>query len=116
VRSVSSFANIYLHKEFVDFRKSINGLAVIVEGGMRLNLKEPSLFVFCNKPRTHLKILYFDHSGFALWLKRLENSKFPWPKDIHTNVVDISSDNLELMLTGVNIWSRFKEVHFENII
>jgi transposase len=116
MKAVSEFANIYLCREFVDLRKSINGLSVIVAADLSLDLKASALFIFCNKRRTHMKMLYFDRSGFALWLKRLEDAKFPWPKDIHKSVVDISSGDLQLLLDGVNIWTRFENVYFEAVI
>ena len=100
----------------VDMRKSINGLSVIVDQEMKLDLKKSALFIFCNKRRTHLKMLYFDKSGFALWLKRLEEAKFSWPKDIHKNVVDISANDLEMLLDGINIWTRFEKVHFDHVV
>ena len=62
--------SVYLHRDSVDFRKSINGLSVIVEQSMNLTLYDSSLFVFCNKQRNKLKILYWDSSGFCLWYKR----------------------------------------------
>ena len=100
----------------MDMRKSIPGLSVIVATEMNLDLKSSALFIFSNKPRTHIKILYFDKSGFALWLKKLEGAKFPWPKLEEDEVISIGAKDLEFILDGVNIWSRFKEVHFENII
>lgn len=117
MKSIHNFGSIFIHKDYVDMRKSINGLSFIVASEMKLNLKTNSLFIFTNKPRTHLKILYFDKSGFALWLKRLEQSKFPWPKnDAAEAVISITAEDLQFILDGVNIWSRFKEVYFENII
>jgi transposase len=83
---------------------------------MKLDLRAKSLFIFCNKPRTRLKILYFDRSGFALWLKKLEDSKFPWPKNFDEDVILIEAKNLELLLEGINVWSRFNDVHFEHVI
>jgi transposase len=64
-------ANIYLYMDIVDFRKSINGLIVVVEQDMNLNPFRDALFVFCNKKRDKVKILYWDKTGFALWYKRL---------------------------------------------
>ena len=61
---------IYLHRDPVDFRKAINGLAMIVAEQMSLSPYDPALFVFCNKNRTQLKVLYWDETGFALWQKR----------------------------------------------
>lgn len=58
---------IYLHRELVDFRQSINGLSAVVEGAMGLSPLSGAVFVFCNRRSDKLKIVYWDHSGFALW-------------------------------------------------
>ncbi len=116
MKSIFEFKNIYIHKGFVDFRNSINGLSVIVSHEMRLDIKSPSLFVFTNRRRSHLKILYFDRSGFALWLKRLEGAKFPWPKELDKEVIEITVRDMELLLDGVNVWTRFKKVNFEYLV
>ncbi len=116
MRAIASFENIYICRQFVDFRKSINGLSVIVESEMKLDLRKPSLFIFCNKRRTHMKMLYFDKSGFALWLKRLEEAKFSWPKNIDREVIDITSRDLGMLLDGINIWTRFENVYFESVV
>ncbi|MEZ8579182.1 IS66 family insertion sequence element accessory protein TnpB [Vibrio splendidus] len=63
---------IYLYRDFVDFRKSINGLAAIIEGETELSLHTGALFLFTNKQRDKIKVLYWDETGFALWYKRLE--------------------------------------------
>jgi len=60
MKTVDSFVNIYLHRDPVDFRKSINGLSVIVEQQMKLSPFDNSLFVFCNRGRDKLKALYWD--------------------------------------------------------
>ncbi|WP_139310411.1 IS66 family insertion sequence element accessory protein TnpB, partial [Photobacterium proteolyticum] len=70
---------IYLYREFVDFRKSINGLAALVESETDLSLDSGALFLFTNKQRDKMKVLYWDNTGFALWYKRLEKDKFKWP-------------------------------------
>ena len=75
----SDTVDIYLHRDPVDFRKSINGLVVIVEDCMAPAACSGALFVFCNKSRDKLKALYWDRTGFALWYKRLEKEKFKWP-------------------------------------
>lgn len=116
MRSIFEFSNLYLHRDPVDLRKSINGLSVIVEAEMRLSLQSSSLFVFCNRRRTQMKILYFDHSGFALWLKRLENSKFSWPLNLDQQTIAITAKDMQLLLEGINLWTRFEEVHFEQVV
>ncbi len=116
MKSIYDFKSLYIHRDPVDLRKSINGLCVIVKEEMGLDLKSSSLFIFCNQRRSHMKILYFDRSGFALWLKRLEGSKFSWPKLHNEKTVLIDSKNMALLLEGINVWTRFNDVHFEKVI
>jgi transposase len=116
MKSIFEFENLFIHRKPVDMRKNINGLSAIVSEEMRLELKSKSLFVFCNKPRTRLKILYFDRSGFALWLKKLEDSKFPWPgMKFDKDVLSVQHHELEMVLEGINIWTRFNDVHFDHV-
>jgi len=63
---------IYLHRDPVDFRKTINGLSLIIESDMTLPVFSGTLFVFRNKKRDKLKLLYSDKTGFSLWYKRLK--------------------------------------------
>ena len=56
----SGMTEIYLHRNAVDFRKSINGLMVIVEDEMNLSPFHHALFVFCNRGRDKIKALYWD--------------------------------------------------------
>jgi transposase len=116
VKSIFYFESIYIYRPPVDMRKSINGLSVIVDQEMKLDLRESSLFIFCNRRRTHMKTLYFDKSGFALWFKRLEEAKFSWPKRIEDDVINLPVSDLELLLDGINIWTRFEKVHFEQVV
>jgi transposase len=55
---------VYLHREVVDFRKAINGLVMIIEQQMQLSPYSDAVFVFCNRGRDKLKILYWDRTGF----------------------------------------------------
>jgi transposase len=95
--------SVYLHRDPVDFRKSINGLSVIVEKSMELPLFDSSLFLFCNKQRDKLKILYWDSSGFCLWYKRLEKERFKWPRNDSRDVVNLSEEQLHWLLRGFDI-------------
>jgi len=99
----SKDADIYLHYEPVDFRKSINGLSLIVEDAMEFSSMSGSLFVFCNKKRDKLKALYWDESGFALWYKRLEKEKFKWPKNRAQSTLLMDSEQWDWLLRGFDI-------------
>ena len=93
---------IYLHREPVDFRKSINGLTCVVQESMELNVFSKSLFVFCNRNRTKIKILFWDKTGFCLLYKRLEKDKFKWPRHSEA-VLQLSSEQFDWLLRGLDI-------------
>ena len=70
---------IYLCQDPVDFRLGINGLSVLVEATLKFDPFSRNLFCFVNKRRTQIKVLYWQRTGFCLWLKRLEEERFKWP-------------------------------------
>lgn len=95
-------ASIYLHREPVDFRKSINGLCVLVQESMELDVFSASLFVFGNCGRDKIKILFWDKTGFCLFYKRLERDKFKWPRK-GDMTMSLSSEQFEWLLRGLDI-------------
>lgn len=103
MKNSGEFQRIYLHREVVDFRKSINGLSVIVEQAMCLSPFDEALFVFCNRSRDKLKVLYWDKTGFCLWYKRLEKDKFKWPRRWTESVIELSGEQMEWLLRGFDI-------------
>jgi transposase len=106
--------SVYLHRDPVDFRKSINGLSVIVEQSMGLAVFDSALFLFCNKQRDKLKILYWDSSGFCLWYKRLEKERFKWPRKNSRDVVTLNEEQLHWLLRGfdINQLKAHKNLHY----
>ena len=96
-------SDIYLHLEAVDFRKYINGLAVVVEQQLELSPLSDALFFFSNKKRDKLKILYWDKTGFALWYKRLEKHRFKWPRDNALSRLVLSEQQLNWLLDGYDV-------------
>ena len=93
----------YLACGATDMRKSINGLAVIVEGSFRLDPFAGSLYVFCNLKRDRLKILEWDGDGFWLHFKRLEKGHFRWPGEGDTKTMDLSGEELGILLGGSKV-------------
>ena len=91
---------IYLYREPVDFRKAINGLALIVEQDMALSAFEAGIFVFCNKGRDKIKVLYWDKTGFCLWYKRLEKDTFKWPRRHPDEVLHLTEGQWHSLLSG----------------
>lgn len=93
-------SDVYLHRDPVDFRKAINGLALIVSESMALSPFDRALFVFCNKRRNQLKVLYWDETGFALWQKRLEKDKFKWPRRNDSKTPTLNHEQWNWLLRG----------------
>ncbi|WP_164711751.1 IS66 family insertion sequence element accessory protein TnpB [Vibrio zhugei] len=94
---------VYLYREFVDFRKSINGLALLIESDTDLELGSGALFLFTNKQRDKIKVLYWDQTGYALWYKRLEKAKFKWPTQEKNTVLTLTQFDLDRLLSGFTI-------------
>ena len=95
---------VYLHRRPVDFRKAINGLALIVQEELNLDPYTNALFVFINKARNRIKLLYWERNGFCLWHKRLEKNKFAWPLKHNRDTVEVSTQELNWLLDGFDIW------------
>ncbi len=109
---------VYLCRDIVDMRKSINGLSILAEQAMGLDLFSASLFVFCNRKRDKLKLLYWERTGFVLWYKRLEKNRFPWPRTADALVVSLTGRELNWLLDGVDIFSLrpHETLHFESVL
>jgi len=105
---------VFLYRDVVDFRKSINGLSVIVEQQMRLSPLDGSVYVFCNKGRDKLKILYWDKTGFALWYKRLEKDKFKWPRKINQQTLNLTEQQLHWLLNGFDLLGH-QAIFYESV-
>ena len=109
---------VYLCREVVDMRKSINGLSILVEEGLSLDPFGPTLFVFCNRKRDKVKILYWERTGFVLWYKRLEKNRFAWSLPGKGDVVTLSGRELNWLLDGVDVFALtpHAEVSFETVL
>lgn len=104
-------ARIYLKPGVTDMRKSINTLVPIVQQEMKLDPFEAGYFVFCNKTRHLLKILYWDKTGFALWYKRLEKNKYPWP-NTSEEVRKLDSTQIDWLLSGIDFFRSHQRLDY----
>ena len=94
---------VYLCREPVDFRKGINGLAILVETQLALSPFSEHLYIFTNRRRDKVKILYWEKSGFCLWQKRLEKERFKWPVHLTGEVISLSGQQLNWLLDGYDL-------------
>lgn len=93
---------IYIACGYTDMRKSIDGLAVIIQQNFQLNPFRNSLFLFCGRQRDRMKALYWEGDGFVLLYKRLESGRFHWPKNAEA-VRSITYQELRWLLEGLSI-------------
>jgi len=100
---------VYLACGSTDMRKSIDGLAAIVQQSFSLDPCSASLFVFCNKSRNKLKILQWEHNGFWLYYRRLEKGRFQWPGENNASPATISLRELRWLLDGLSL--KQKQAH-----
>jgi transposase len=106
--------SIYVRPGKTDMRKQINGLSILVQDELKLDPFSGALFLFCNKRRHLLKILYWDKTGFCMWIKRLERDKFPWPVN-RTEVQEIDFERLRQLLSGIDFWEAHEEVKYSSV-
>ena len=108
---------VYLCRKPVDFRKSISGLSVLVEQELELNPFASALYVFINRHRNRIKVLYWHRNGFCLWLKRLESEKFAWPRDGAAATHTINLQEFEWLLEGFDLWRNqpHKTLNFASV-
>jgi transposase len=110
----SSQSKVYLALGVTDMRKQINGLSILVEQHLSMNPFSGNWFVFCNRRRNMIKILYWDYNGFCVWHKRLEEHKFQWPKS-EKEVLTIGSRELNWLLDGFDFTSAHQRLNYRSV-
>ena len=108
-----SALKVFLATQPVDMRKQFNGLWTLAEGQMKEDPRQGALFVFTNKPRDRLKMLYWDGSGVWVLAKRLEQGRFSWPVGSNGVKLSLTPEALTMLLAGIDLKNGCKKAWYE---
>jgi len=103
--SLPTSVRIYLARGATDMRKSIDGLAAVTQQVLEKDPLSGHLFVFCNRRKDRIKILYWETSGYWLLHKRLERGTFAWPLPVDSDAkqIELSAADLAALLSGIDV-------------
>lgn len=93
---------VWLYARPTDMRKQFDGLAALARNQLNEDPMSGHLFVFINRRRTYMKVLYFDRGGYCLWCKRLEQGQFNYNAQ-RGDKQSLSWTELKLLLDGVEV-------------
>lgn len=98
----TNVSQIYIVTGYTDMRRSIDGLAAIVQQNYGLEPCSGSLFLFCGRKRSKLKALLWEGDGFLLLYKRLENGAFQWPRS-KSEAKQLTREQFVWLMQGLSI-------------
>jgi transposase len=87
-----------------DLRRSFEGLALLVRGALKEDERSSQIFVFTNKRKDRIRLLYWDGTGLWLMTKKLEAGNFSWPKVPEGAAkIALRAEALEMLLSGLDL-------------
>jgi transposase len=107
-----STARIFLCARPVDLRKSFDGLTGLVQDCFGQDPLDGHLFLFLNRRRDRIKILYFDRDGLAIWYKRLEAGSFQMPQATEDGI-ELQPAQLAMLLSGIDLRTARQRKRFQ---
>jgi transposase len=105
---------IYLAVEPVDMRKQFNGRWALAGEKLREDPRSWAVFVFCNKDRDRVKLLYWDGTGVWVMAKRLEKGRFTWPVGSDRTKLALAPEALTMLLAGIDLKAGCKKAWYES--
>jgi transposase len=109
-----SAVRIFLCTRPTDMRKSFDGLTGLVQECFGQDPLTGHLFLFVNRRRDRIKILYFDRDGLAIWYKRLEAGSFEMPSTAELDGVELQPAQLAMILSGIDLRSARQRKRFQH--
>lgn len=104
---------IYLAMEPVDMRKQFNGLWSLATERLQEDPRQGAAFIFTNKDRDRIKILYWDGTGPWIFAKRLEKGRFTWPMGSDATKLSLAPEALTMLLAGIDLKDGCRKAWYE---
>jgi transposase len=105
---------VFLHTPPTDLRKGFDALSGLVATAFAQDPTSGHLFLFVNRRRDRLKILYWDRDGLAIWYKRLETGSFQLPKiSRDATSIEMTRTQLSLILSGIDLGSARQRKRYQ---
>lgn len=112
--SLPHSVRVFLHTRPTDLRKSFDGLCGLATTAFANDPTSGHLFLFVNRRRDRLKILYWDRDGLAIWYKRLEAGCFQLPTAAPDAVsIEMTTTQLTLILSGIDLTSARQRKRYQ---
>lgn len=107
---------VFLYRLPTDMRKSFNGLIALTESALKQNPLSGSLFVFVNRRRDRIKILYWGQTGYCIWYQQLQKGTYQLPGEAAMEgqeTVEVTRSQLSLILDGIDLSSARQRMRFQ---
>lgn len=107
---------VFLYRRPTDMRKSFNGLVALTEAELKQNPLSGDLFVFVNRRRDRIKILYWGQTGFCIWYQQLQKGTYQLPRQESLDdqdTLEVTRSQLSLILDGIDLSSARQRVRFQ---
>lgn len=101
----------FIRPGVTDMRKSIGTLASLVENEIGVSPFFEDYFLFSNRQKNIVKILYWHLNGFALWTKKLEKDRFPWPNTTD-DLLEMGEEKILWLLSGIDARREHKRIKY----
>jgi len=102
--TVSAETGIYVYTEHIDMRRSIDGLVVLLADTYKLNPQTGDLYIFTNKSKNKIKLLFWDRNGFVLYYKKLERGRFNYSRYIQQQIITVTEQQFKALLMGLDFY------------
>lgn len=110
-------SQLFLYGKDVDMRRSFDGLLAIVQNEFVRDILQGDVFLFINRRRDRIKILWWDGDGMAIFMKRLEAGTYQRPM-LAADQVSLLMDRtqLELLLAGIELTSVKRRKRYKPVL